>query len=322
MRADKDWQRDPDTLSHLEAVSAMLLHGAKPWQIAETFGYSLEDAERDIDRVRLLREQEAQRVSTANNLAQVSEVQLRAWEQFDKDKDSKHLRVILEAERDRERIYQQTLFDTEVEIPPDTVPGQAEAQRGKRYFFTYLAESFPYIEDVYKLMAEGWDWRKAVLIVYEATPKDRRQPATYKKLATECLNLSGPRVFSNWRRDKDWPIDTTAVRVAMERATQPGPERLSAVIGAMYDTAAIPGREGHADRRLLTELLGLIQGSGVNVTALAGAQAQTAVAVGGDIPDDELDSVLSNLIVATVSQAVGDEQADRAAIEAGEQQDA
>lgn len=158
-----------------------------------------------------------------------------------------------------EDFKQLTLEGEEQAVEPgNNIPGQAEAARGKRYFFTYLAGRFPHIEDVFRLMAQGWDWRKAVYIAWLATPKRLRRPATQQELAVECLNLTSQRIFSNWRTDKSWPIEETAFKLARERATAPGPERLAAVVQALYETGAMVGREGAADRKLiLVDMLGL-----------------------------------------------------------------
>ena len=69
--------------------------------------------------------------------------------------------------------------------PVSPVPGQAEAARGKRYFFEYLTEQFPNLDDVYRLMQQGWDWRKSVYIAWLATPKQHRQPQTQAALVQD-----------------------------------------------------------------------------------------------------------------------------------------
>jgi len=149
--------------------------------------------------------------------------------------------------------------------PGSLVPGQVEAARGKRYFFEYLAERFPNVEDVYRLMQNGWDWRKSVYITWLATPKQHRQPQTQAELATEYLNLTSDRTLRNWRKNRQWPIDETARQLVMNRASSPAPDRLADVIAAMYDTASMRGRNGTADRKMILQMLRLIGGDGEQV---------------------------------------------------------
>lgn len=311
-QGQRDWLDDQDILNHLEMVSAMMLHGAHPWQVAEGLeeaipGYSLDDALRDIERVKLLWQKQAKEAGELPGeagLAQVREVQLRAWEQYEETKNPAHLKVVLEAEKDKVA-YQQTLFD-EPEPLVETIPGQEEAKRGKTYFFEYLATTFPYIEDVYKLMAQGWDWRKAILIVYEATPKAKRRPKTYKELAVDYLNLTGPRVFSDWRA-KGSPIDETAVWLARERAIAPGPDRLAEVIEAAYRTAGIIGREGLGDRKMIFDMAGLTPVSD-NGKPKDPPDADIK-AVTEEMSNAELDQFIANLVVAQSIQAANSQPA-------------
>lgn len=143
-----------------------------------------------------------------------------------------------------------------VELANNDIPGQTDKARGKRHFFSYLAATFPNLEDVYQLMARGYNWDKAVYITWLATPRPQRRPATLSELAG-LLNLKSERVFSTWRQ-RGVPIREEAAKLALSRATEPGPERLEAVVEALYETAAQRGREGTGDRKLVLQMLGLL----------------------------------------------------------------
>lgn len=97
------WDRDPEILARLPAVAAMMLRGARVWQIAEAMLYSDRTAKEDMKRVRTLwREEAGDGVSEQRDrsVAHLREVQAHAWAKFDKSGDSRWLRVIREAEAD------------------------------------------------------------------------------------------------------------------------------------------------------------------------------------------------------------------------------
>lgn len=99
----KRWDKDPVILARLESVSQMLLRGAKLWQIAEAFQYSITTAKKDVVRVRLLWADEARDKVSDNrdrSIAELRSLQTVAWAEYDKNKKNLGaLREIRECER-------------------------------------------------------------------------------------------------------------------------------------------------------------------------------------------------------------------------------
>ena len=99
------WDVDPEILARLTVVQSMMVQRARSWQIAQAMGYTVRTALRDMDRVRELQRREAigDIVAVRNdNIAQLREVQMRAWEQWrNTDKPNVKndcLRIIMQAE--------------------------------------------------------------------------------------------------------------------------------------------------------------------------------------------------------------------------------
>ena len=81
------WDQDEEILARLATVANLLVQGAKAYQIAETFDYTLRTAHRDIARVYTLwRRESMQQVddARAKSIAQYEEVKTRAWEGYRK----------------------------------------------------------------------------------------------------------------------------------------------------------------------------------------------------------------------------------------------
>lgn len=95
------WSKDPEILFRLDTVAAMMLEGAKPYQIAYSMGYDWNTAKRDMDRVEeLWRQQQGKKIADkrATAVAQWQHVKMHAWEQFRKTKGVVWLRAISEAQ--------------------------------------------------------------------------------------------------------------------------------------------------------------------------------------------------------------------------------
>lgn len=104
-KRSRRWDRDPDVLMRLESVAQLMLRGAKIWQIAEAMGYSFSTARRDIQRVRKMWATETgHKLGELRDasVAQLREVQLRAWQEYDKAqrKNPSWLRLIRDCELD------------------------------------------------------------------------------------------------------------------------------------------------------------------------------------------------------------------------------
>ena len=97
------WDYDPLILARLEVVNQMMMRGARDWQIAEALNYSTATARKDRQRVqKLWQRQTAESLEQRRNqsVAQYRHTQQMAWVQFDKTKNPKWLRLVLECERE------------------------------------------------------------------------------------------------------------------------------------------------------------------------------------------------------------------------------
>ena len=134
-------------------------------------------------------------------------------------------------------------------ISEDT-PGQAESRAAFERFNDKRAK-VPWWKEYLELRAEGWDWRRAALIAWLASPKSRRWPRTLLELATECLGLESDRAVRGWRKD-DPEIDERAGRAQVA----PLFEHRRDVIEALVAVAARKNHLAHSDRKLFLEMTG------------------------------------------------------------------
>lgn len=133
----------------------------------------------------------------------------------------------------------------------ERVPGQAESRRAYQQLLADM-EKFPWWQDYRELIRRGWDWRKAVLIAWEASPvKTDRVPATQEELAVTVLGLTSDRVIAKWRRQQP-EIDDEIVR--MQAA--PLLRHRRDIYDALATSASDPDPKSHQDRKLALELLG------------------------------------------------------------------
>ncbi len=104
-RKPKKWQDDAEVLARIATVSTMRLQGAKPFHIAEVMGYSIRTAWRDIERAETIMAEEARGSIDQNrnkSIAQLREVQSRAWEQYRNATDPKIKLLALKEIRENE----------------------------------------------------------------------------------------------------------------------------------------------------------------------------------------------------------------------------
>lgn len=95
------WDKDPDILFRLDTVAAMMLEGAKPYQIAASMHYDWNTAKRDMQRVEeLWRRQIGKSIADKRSeaVAQWRHVLMHAWAQFRSSKNVVWLRVVTEAQ--------------------------------------------------------------------------------------------------------------------------------------------------------------------------------------------------------------------------------
>lgn len=303
------WRRDLAYLNQLESVAAMLVRGAKPWQIAEALKCSLDEAERDIERVwQLKKEQLAQPPDESNRLAsqlsQLDEAIIRAWEQFDKEPKPDYLKAILAAEQQKAGIYQQSLFDLSLMPvePGNNVPGQAESIAAFKRLMP-VVDRYPWAGDYKLLLRKGWYWRDAAIIAWSALDSELKQPKKKGDLA-EILDCS-TRTITNRQKNEALQMEIALLRA--EPWLKHRHEIITEVIPARIESAKIPGKEGYADAKMVLQAAGLLEIDtpqvNVNTVAQAGVGVvATAGAINDETPDDELTLLLENLILAEISQ--------------------
>lgn len=136
------------------------------------------------------------------------------------------------------------------------VPGQAESAtayqswlaegEGYGWWADYLSirEEFPYFKN----------WRIWVYIAWATLPEEKRIPKTEKALASEVLHCT-TRSIRGWKAKKHGLFPNIEEAIAFKQSAFLMQYRQPAM-KAMGETAATPGREGHADRKLLFEMLG------------------------------------------------------------------
>ena len=142
-----------------------------------------------------------------------------------------------------------------------TLPGMdaqidplSEAQlhsREVRKLFEAQAEAEPWMEDSFELLAEGWDWRQAVYMLWASQAADRRQPATQQELATQILGLRSDRVIREWKAQNP----AIEVRVRRLQLSILGKHR-SEVLRALAAMATEKDYKAHQDRKLFLEMTG------------------------------------------------------------------
>lgn len=105
---------------------------------------------------------------------------------------------------------------------------------------------------VFQEVKERFIWRKAAYIAWSAAPRRRRQPYTEEEFAS-LLGYRSSRIFRKWK------AEDTAMKPEIDRLRlAPLDENLADVIGVWIESALLPGREGHQDRKLFLERAGLL----------------------------------------------------------------
>ena len=102
-RRSVPWRQDLAILARLDVVAAMMLRGARSHQIAEAMEYSASTAKRDVNRVKKLWLEETRagvNESRARSVAQLREVQQRAWQEYDRRANARYLRLVIECEKE------------------------------------------------------------------------------------------------------------------------------------------------------------------------------------------------------------------------------
>jgi hypothetical protein len=120
-----------------------------------------------------------------------------------------------------------------------------------RAVFEVEEDASPWMNDYWELIAEGWAWRQAVLMLWEAQPARARTPKTQIELATQVLGLTSDRVISGWKQDNP----AMAARIARLTVSAVSKARAE-VIAALVAAASDPNPRSHADRKMVLEMTG------------------------------------------------------------------
>lgn len=178
----------------------------------------------------------------------------------------------------------------------EAVQGQRQSRRAYQAFLERM-DDFGWGADYQRLIQEGWDWRKAVYIAWEASPAMGRQPATQAELATQVLGLKSDRTIRTWRKRHPEIEQTIA---ALQAA--PLLRHRREIFEALVLSATNPDARHHRDRRMALEMLGDYNprgtpqqdeqdaGSGMTLDAWQAAAAQRRAQVEETLADfDEED---------------------------------
>lgn len=145
---------------------------------------------------------------------------------------------------------------------------QLKSEAARKVFEAGDAAAEPWMDDYWDLLGEGWSWRQAVYMLWEAQPSQNRTPKTQGELATEILGLTSDRVIRTWKADNP----AIMARIAKLTASALGKAR-SRVIRALIESASSANYRAHADRKLFLEMTGDYKKS-------------ETIRVGAMVPDD------------------------------------
>lgn len=152
---------------------------------------------------------------------------------------------------------------SEIDLTPVAVPlpgmdaeidAYSEAQlrsREVRRLFESQAGAEPWMEDYWDLLAEGWDWRQAVYMLWATQPADGRSPKTQAELATQVLGLRSDRVIRDWR-EKNPAIDVRIRQLQLSMLTK----HRADVLATLVAMAKTEDYKAHQDRKLFLEMTG------------------------------------------------------------------
>lgn len=101
-----------------------------------------------------------------------------------------------------------------------------------------------------------WDWRKALYIAWNCTPRDKRWPRFERELAA-LLGLSNTRTMRHWR-EQDPEIGERIARLPSEMLLG----HVADVYAALVAVAKDPDPKAHQDRKLFLEITGNYRPSG------------------------------------------------------------
>jgi hypothetical protein len=177
---------------------------------------------------------------------------------------------------------EETLFPAD-----EKTPGQTQSRRAYEVIHEELSK-FAWWQDYLWARQRGWDWRKAILIAWGASPLQNRQPATQDALAKEVLGLASDRMFATWRQrypQLDHEIAYLQAAPLLRHRRD--------IYEALVKSAIAPNPQNHPDRKLALELLGdyVPKSRQQSVGADDGPiETKTTIEIVYAEPDDSLDS--------------------------------
>lgn len=316
-----NWRRDAGYLVRLESILNMLMRGKKPWHLAAELECSLDQIEQDIERARLLEREGFWQTwdetdLIGGRLEDLAEFETEAWDLLaGENSDPRMVHIVAKTSAEMGAIYQRSFFDSgsiRVRLG-NNVPGQAESLEAFQALLP-VVDLYPWAHDFWLMLKKGWYWRDAVLIAWDALSPELRDPKKKKDLA--ILIKCTSRTVTN--RLKNEAVQMEIANLAAEPWFKYRNQIINEVIPARIESAKIPGREGHMDAKMVLQAAGILDKDGplINATAQAGAVAQAGAGllIKEDIPEDDLDQLLTNLIFAEATKVIAGQPVDSESI--------
>lgn len=171
------------------------------------------------------------------------------------------------------------------EISERTV-AQLRAERARQVFEARYGDQ-PWMDEYWELLGEGWDWRKAMYIVWASLPSEQRVPQTQRELATQVLGLSSDRVI------RDWRANNPALEQRVKGLTISALEKARAdIVAALIESASNPNPRCTTDRRMALEILDIYK-------------SEATLRVGEALPEDL--KRMSEEELAALARGVGED---------------
>ena len=134
-------------------------------------------------------------------------------------------------------------------LPDPLDAAQLRAEEARAVFEARWGNT-PWMDDYFRLLAEGWQWRQAAYIVWSCQPKGQREPQTQQEFAVS-IGLASDRAIRKWREGNpaiDERIHELTASALMKARAE--------VFGALIASATNPSPRACTDRKLFLELTG------------------------------------------------------------------
>jgi hypothetical protein len=142
-----------------------------------------------------------------------------------------------------------TAFPANAETPGQVVSRSAYTR------FVAIEDKCPWWHEWRLLREEGWNWREAAVIAWEASPVKGRWPEKQQELALNVLGLKSDRVIRRWKGLRP-QIEERIARLKVE----PLLRYRADVIMALVEVASTADPRAHPDRRMFLEMTGDYRG--------------------------------------------------------------